>query len=39
LMPQQKDFNVTVNGYNARVRLFLPPDFDKNESYPLLVYV
>ncbi|XP_012223654.1 venom dipeptidyl peptidase 4 isoform X2 [Linepithema humile] len=39
LMPQQRDFIVTVNGYNARVRLFLPPDFDKNKSYPLLVFV
>ncbi|KAL6257404.1 hypothetical protein P5V15_010976 [Pogonomyrmex californicus] len=39
LIPQRKDFNVTVNGYDARVRLLLPPDFDENETYPLLVFV
>ncbi|XP_014479089.1 PREDICTED: venom dipeptidyl peptidase 4 isoform X2 [Dinoponera quadriceps] len=39
LMPLQRDFNVTVNGYDSRVRLFLPPDFDETESYPMLVYV
>uniref|UniRef100_A0A348G603 Venom dipeptidyl peptidase 4 n=1 Tax=Odontomachus monticola TaxID=613454 RepID=A0A348G603_ODOMO len=39
LMPLQKDFNVTVNGYDSRVRLLLPPDFDETNSYPLLVYV
>ncbi|XP_029160277.1 venom dipeptidyl peptidase 4-like, partial [Nylanderia fulva] len=39
LMPQQRDFNVTVNGYDSRVRLLLPPDFDENKSYPLLVYI
>lgn len=39
LIPQQRDFNVTVNGYDSRVRLLLPPDFDENKSYPLLVYV
>lgn len=37
LMPQQRDFNITVNGYDSRVRLLLPPNFDENESYPLLV--
>jgi len=39
LIPQQRDFNITVNGYDSRVRLFLPHDFNENESYPLLVYV
>ncbi|XP_018355747.1 PREDICTED: venom dipeptidyl peptidase 4 [Trachymyrmex septentrionalis] len=39
LMPQQKDFNVTVNGYDCRVRLFLPPDFDESKSYPMMVFV
>jgi dipeptidyl-peptidase-4 len=39
LIPQQRDFNITVNGYDSRVRLFLPPDFNENESYPLLVHV
>ncbi|XP_011154777.2 venom dipeptidyl peptidase 4 isoform X1 [Harpegnathos saltator] len=39
LMPLQKNFNVTVNGYDCRVRLFLPPDFDETQSYPMLVYV
>lgn len=39
LAPQQKDFNITVNGYDSRVRLLLPPDFDENKSYPLLVFV
>ncbi|XP_071555267.1 venom dipeptidyl peptidase 4 [Temnothorax nylanderi] len=39
LMPKQKDFNITVNGYDCRVRLLLPPDFDENKSYPLLVFV
>ncbi|XP_032666841.1 venom dipeptidyl peptidase 4-like isoform X2 [Odontomachus brunneus] len=39
LMPLQKDFNVTVNGYNVRVRLLLPPDFDEKKSYPMLVNV
>lgn len=39
LMPQQRDFNVSVNGYDSRVRLLLPPNFDENKLYPLLVYV
>ncbi|RLU22782.1 hypothetical protein DMN91_005060 [Ooceraea biroi] len=39
LMPQRRDMNITVNGYNSRVRLLLPPDFNENESYPMLVHV
>ncbi|XP_028049203.2 venom dipeptidyl peptidase 4 isoform X2 [Monomorium pharaonis] len=38
-IPQRKDFNITVNGYDSRVRLLLPPDFDEGKSYPLLVFV
>jgi len=39
LIPQRRDFNITVNGYDSRVRLLLPHDFNENESYPLLVHV
>ncbi|KAL0119761.1 hypothetical protein PUN28_007890 [Cardiocondyla obscurior] len=39
LMPKRKDLNITVNGYNCRVRLLLPPDFDESKSYPLMVYI
>lgn len=39
LMPQQRNFNITVNGYDSRVRLLLPPNFDENKSYPLLVNI
>ncbi|XP_020277836.1 venom dipeptidyl peptidase 4 isoform X2 [Pseudomyrmex gracilis] len=39
LMPQQRDFNVTVNGYDCTVRLMLPHDFDESKSYPMLLYV
>ncbi|KAG5333282.1 VDPP4 peptidase, partial [Acromyrmex heyeri] len=39
LIPQRKDFNITVNGYDCRVRLFLPPDFDESKSYPMMVFV
>lgn len=39
LLPQRKDFNVTVNGYDCKVRLLLPPDFDESKSYSLLVFV
>lgn len=39
LIPQRKDFKINVNGYDSRVRLLLPPDFDESKSYPLLVFV
>ncbi|KAM0733934.1 Venom dipeptidyl peptidase 4 [Formica fusca] len=39
LMPQQRNFNISVNGYDSRVRLLLPPNFDENKSYPLLVNI
>ncbi|XP_018402470.1 PREDICTED: venom dipeptidyl peptidase 4-like [Cyphomyrmex costatus] len=39
LMPQQRNFNITVNGYDCKVRLLLPPDFDESKSYPLMLFV
>ncbi|KYN10654.1 Venom dipeptidyl peptidase 4 [Trachymyrmex cornetzi] len=39
LMPQQRNFNITVNGYDCKVRLLLPPDFDESKLYPMMVYV
>ncbi|XP_046425716.1 venom dipeptidyl peptidase 4-like [Neodiprion fabricii] len=41
LKPVIKDFYVTVNGYNAKVRLRLPPQLDESDTdtkYPMLVY-
>ncbi|XP_076375275.1 venom dipeptidyl peptidase 4 isoform X2 [Megalopta genalis] len=37
--PRIKDFDVRVNGYDNKVRLYLPPDFDDSKSYPLLINV
>lgn len=39
LMPQQRNFNITVNGYDCKVRLLLPPDFDESKSYAMMVFV
>ncbi|XP_011871066.1 PREDICTED: venom dipeptidyl peptidase 4-like [Vollenhovia emeryi] len=39
LVPQQRNYTITVNGYDCRVKLLLPPDFDENKVYPMLVYV
>lgn len=39
LTPLQVDFNVTVNGYDSKVRLLLPPDFNETKTYPMLVRV
>lgn len=41
LEPVIKDFYVNVNGYDAKVKLRLPPQLDENDvdtKYPLLVY-
>ncbi|XP_078045888.1 venom dipeptidyl peptidase 4 [Augochlora pura] len=37
--PRVKNLDVRVNGYDSKVRLYLPPDFDERKSYPLLVNV
>ncbi|XP_012054228.1 PREDICTED: venom dipeptidyl peptidase 4 [Atta cephalotes] len=39
LMPQQRNFNINVNGYDCKVRLLLPSDFDESKSYPMMVFV
>ncbi|XP_012252193.2 venom dipeptidyl peptidase 4 [Athalia rosae] len=40
LKPTVKDITVNINGYDARVRLRLPPNLDENDTktkYPMLV--
>lgn len=37
--PLLKNLYVDVNGYQSRVKLSLPPDFDEKKSYPLLINV
>ncbi|OAD60840.1 Venom dipeptidyl peptidase 4 [Eufriesea mexicana] len=37
--PLVKNFYVDANGYSNKVKLYLPPDFDENKSYPLLINV
>ncbi|XP_076290465.1 venom dipeptidyl peptidase 4 [Lasioglossum baleicum] len=39
LQPLIQNLNVRVNGYDSKVRLYLPPDFDQTKSYPLLINV
>lgn len=39
LQPLQRDFYITANNYSAKVRLLLPPDFDENKKYPMIVKV
>lgn len=39
VLPKQMDEIVTANGFDARVRLLLPDDFDPNKKYPLLLNV
>lgn len=39
VLPQQRDLEVESNGFNARVRLLLPHDFDPAKKYPMLVNV
>lgn len=38
-LPLRKDLVIESNGFNARVRLLLPPNFDPNKKYPLLLNV
>ncbi|KOC62680.1 Venom dipeptidyl peptidase 4, partial [Habropoda laboriosa] len=37
--PVIKNLNVKANGYNNKVRLYMPPDFDEKKAYPLLINV
>lgn len=37
--PRVKNLDVRMNGYDSKVRLYLPPDFDHKKSYPLLINV
>ncbi|OXU21775.1 hypothetical protein TSAR_010761 [Trichomalopsis sarcophagae] len=39
VLPQQRNLEVESNGFNARVRLLLPQDFDPAKKYPMLVNV
>ncbi|XP_014238401.1 venom dipeptidyl peptidase 4 isoform X1 [Trichogramma pretiosum] len=39
LAPRVKDLYVESAGFNAKVRLLLPPDFDASNKYPMLVNV
>ncbi|KAG7207518.1 hypothetical protein KM043_009149 [Ampulex compressa] len=39
LQPRVKNTMVMVNGYDCKVRLLLPPNFDEKKSYPLLINV
>lgn len=39
LMPKIRDEVVNANGFDARVRLLMPPDFDPAKKYPLLLNV
>lgn len=38
-LPLVKDLDVRANGYESKVRLFLPHNFDESKSYPMLVNV
>jgi dipeptidyl aminopeptidase/acylaminoacyl peptidase len=39
-VPITRDYTVPVEGgFEARVRLYLPSDFDENKKYPLLIDV
>ncbi|XP_046814896.1 venom dipeptidyl peptidase 4 [Vespa crabro] len=38
-LPLVKDLYVRANGYESKVRLFLPHNFDESKSYPMLVNV
>ncbi|CAK9799166.1 Venom dipeptidyl peptidase 4 [Anthophora quadrimaculata] len=37
--PLIKNLYVKANGYNNKVRLYLPPDFNEKKTYPLLINV
>ncbi|XP_015435502.1 PREDICTED: venom dipeptidyl peptidase 4 [Dufourea novaeangliae] len=37
--PRVMNLDVRANGYDSKVRLYLPPDFDERNSYPLLINV
>lgn len=39
ILPNVKNLSVRVNGYDCRVRLVLPYEFDETKSYPMLVNV
>ncbi|XP_015601081.1 venom dipeptidyl peptidase 4 isoform X2 [Cephus cinctus] len=39
LQPTPLNLIITANGYGSKVRLLLPPQFDENDSYPMMVYV
>ena len=38
-LPIKKDLYVQSGGFNAKVRLLLPSDFDPNKKYPMLLNV
>ncbi|KAK2581827.1 hypothetical protein KPH14_002294 [Odynerus spinipes] len=38
-LPLVKNLHVRVNGYESKVKLFLPHNFDETKSYPMLVNV
>lgn len=39
ILPKQKDLYVESHGFDAKVRLLLPDDFDESKKYPMLVNV
>ena len=39
ILPKTKDLYVESNGMKAKVRLYLPHDFDEKKSYPMIVNV
>lgn len=40
LIPTTRDMEVDIpGGFKAKVRLYLPPDFNENMKYPLLIDV
>ncbi|XP_011501631.1 PREDICTED: venom dipeptidyl peptidase 4 [Ceratosolen solmsi marchali] len=39
ILPEQRDLHINSHGFEAKVRLFLPEDFNSSAQYPMLVNV
>jgi dipeptidyl aminopeptidase/acylaminoacyl peptidase len=39
ILPKKRDLSINSHGFEAKVRLFLPEDFNPSTKYPLLVNV
>ncbi|XP_058801834.1 venom dipeptidyl peptidase 4-like isoform X2 [Phymastichus coffea] len=39
IMPKQMDLYIESHGFDAKVRMLVPPDLDKSKKYPMLINV